>query len=558
MYYCMACGFEITLLCLSKMYNVDIVVIRPDFVWLSRAVAPITCPIDLVQDSSGNFLGTKTKNLVYIGLVPKISLPDPSVIRAKLHKIRQQFTLNRPMQSNNEAFRTFGGGLSPIVENSSHKLQANKQVVVRQDILGEDSSSNTSASTSLLRWNIKQFEEKNLSQSVEDNEGGKDLSTTYDPNELCEENGQRNEIESSCDQEEIQTSVTKEDSVQVSGTFDIGETDTSTKEDTQNMEEMSGTLNIGETNTSGKEDTQNMEEMSGTFDVAETNNSTLVNMQSKEEKDTSTSTSEEDKTETAEPSEENSGIVQDDYNENDYDENVEGEEENGFIDSSKQDQTDLNIARIENPDNSDDIIPTSNTQPESENQNIAVSNTDIPQTEATKTSASSEMVESTAIESTNMTNKDNSQDSNKPAMKQRLGKGGPAFTKRSIQVKMQDISTESDRSTTVEVKEEIKGGNKSVMRKLMCTKCPEMFFTIEGYQRHLFKDHKVRCFDKHPPQVIEKIVTKYNEETYETNYRILQSKDSENGGKGVTISEKKQKRVTLQKRQMKVMPWQKM
>ena len=51
---------------LSRMYNVDVVIIRPDFVWLSRAVAPITCGIVLVQDSSGNFLGTKTKNLVYI------------------------------------------------------------------------------------------------------------------------------------------------------------------------------------------------------------------------------------------------------------------------------------------------------------------------------------------------------------------------------------------------------------------------------------------------------------------------------------------------------------
>ena len=86
MYYCTTCGFKITLMVLSRMYNVDVVVIRPDFVWLSRAVAPITCGIVLVQDSSGNFLGTKTKNPVYIGLVPKIPLPDPNVIRAKLHR----------------------------------------------------------------------------------------------------------------------------------------------------------------------------------------------------------------------------------------------------------------------------------------------------------------------------------------------------------------------------------------------------------------------------------------------------------------------------------------
>ena len=149
---------------LSQMYNVDIVIIRQDFVWLSRAIAAITCGIVLVQDSSGNFLGTKTKNPVYIGLVPKISLPDLNVIRAKLHEIRHQSTPNRPIRSQNEAFRKFGGGLSLIVENSSRKFQANKEVVVRQNLLGEDSSSSTSASTSLLRRNIRQFEEQNLSQ----------------------------------------------------------------------------------------------------------------------------------------------------------------------------------------------------------------------------------------------------------------------------------------------------------------------------------------------------------------------------------------------------------
>ena len=151
MYYCTTCGYEITLMLLSQMYNVDIVLIRPDFVWLSRPVAPITCGIVLVQDSSGNFLGTKTKNLVYIGLVPNISLPDPNVIRVKLHKIRPQSIPNRPIRSQNEAFRQFGGGISPIVENSSRKSQANKEVVARQNLLGEDSSSSTSASTSLLR-----------------------------------------------------------------------------------------------------------------------------------------------------------------------------------------------------------------------------------------------------------------------------------------------------------------------------------------------------------------------------------------------------------------------
>ena len=99
---------------------------------------------------------------------------------------------------------------------------------------------------------------------------------------------------------------------------------------------------------------------------------------------------------------------------------------------------------------------------------------------------------------------------------------------------MQDISIDSHKSPQTPDTKEIKGGKKSVMRKLMCTKCPEMFFNQEGYQRHLFKDHKVRCFDKHPPQVIEKIVTRYSEETYETNYRVVNTKNSDKGGEAVT------------------------
>ena len=133
-----------------------------------------------------------------------------------------------------------------------------------------------------------------------------------------------------------------------------------------------------------------------------------------------------------------------------------------------------------------------------------------------------------------VSNTQNNEDSKKPAMKRRLGMGGPAFMKRILQVKMQDISTDSDKSPKTPQTKEMKGGNKSVMRKLMCAKCPEMFFMQEGYQRHLFKDHKVRCFEKHPPQVIEKNVTRYSQETYETNYRVVNTKDSDKGGQPVT------------------------
>ena len=231
---------------LSRMYNVDVVGIRPDFVWLSRPVVPITCGIVLVQDSSGNFSGTKTKNPVYIGLVPKISLPDPNVIRSKLHQIRHQSTPNRPMRHPNEAYRKFGGGLLPIVENNPRKSEVNKEVIARKDLLGEDTSSSTSASMSLLRLNIHQFEEQNLSQTGETNEEEKDLSTTIDPNEAFVEHTQQNDIESSVDTENRQTSNSKDEMVEMSGNFDIDGTDTSTLVSTQKTDAQETTTTTGE------------------------------------------------------------------------------------------------------------------------------------------------------------------------------------------------------------------------------------------------------------------------------------------------------------------------
>ena len=271
--------------------------------------------------------------------------------------------------------------------------------------------------------------------------------------------------------------------------------------------------------------------MSGTFDVSGTDTSTLVNSQSKEEKETTTSTSEEDKTETADPSADNydgadeedneddekdedsvegkgDEVIQDgtkdsdeaeDDNENNEKDNksAEGEDEKVISDGTKnipeKNTVDVNTRTKENADNSDDIIPSKNTHSEADSASITVPNNEMAQSEPMNKSAASEMVQLSAIDSTDISNTQNTEDGKKPAMKWRLGMGGPAFMKRTIQVKMQDISTDSDKSYTSAVTEQRKGGNKSVLRKLMCTKCPEMFFTMEGYQRHLFKDHKVRC-----------------------------------------------------------------
>ena len=311
--------------------------------------------------------------------------------------------------------------------------------------------------------------------------------------------------------------------------------------------------------------------MSGTFDVGGTDSSTLVNNQSKHEQDTTTTTGEEDKTETADPSAENYDSGDEDDNEDDdNDENgCDGEEEEGIEDSMNQieechedietegkdeksvededdklisdgsnkkheeNKADVNMANNDNSNNSDDIIPSENTQPEDNNSSITAPTMEKSQSETTQKNGDTKMGQSSTIQSMDIGQTQKSEEGKKSAMK-RLGMGGLAFTKRTLQVSMQDISIDSDKSQKTQDQNKMEGGKKSVMRKLMCTKCPEMFFTQEGYQRHLFKDHKVRCFDKHPPQVIEKIVTRCSQETYETNYRVVNKKIPDKGAEAVT------------------------
>ena len=68
-----ASGSEITLLILCRMYNITILVVRSDFLWLSRNVAPLDCDVVLVQNCNGHFLGTHRLDckLVEIGDVPR-------------------------------------------------------------------------------------------------------------------------------------------------------------------------------------------------------------------------------------------------------------------------------------------------------------------------------------------------------------------------------------------------------------------------------------------------------------------------------------------------------
>ena len=212
MYQYLTCGFETTLLILVHMFKIPILVIRQDFVWISSKVAPIMCPVVLMQDETGFFLGTHTPNPIYVGSVPVITVPYSIMNEGLFATSTPSHTSKRPTNT------AFSCGLSPInsdntttdtnisVENKRRKKTSNTKskkikenarksqpimTAVRNQEMNKDlgtDTSTTSQETKALREKIKKFEEKTpdsqLSTTIDLNEekNANDLSTTIDPN----------------------------------------------------------------------------------------------------------------------------------------------------------------------------------------------------------------------------------------------------------------------------------------------------------------------------------------------------------------------------------------
>ena len=123
--------------------------------------------------------------------------------------------------------------------------------------------------------------------------------------------------------------------------------------------------------------------------------------------------------------------------------------------------------------------------------------------------------EATADMSMVSKNSDTEKHTPKPK-KRRLGMTGPAFTKSSLSVNVRDVSIELQIPKEQNVVETCTSEGKQVVRKYMCKKCPEMFFTKNGYKRHLLCNHKIRNVDKYHPEIIEKTICIFGQDGYET------------------------------------------
>ena len=89
----------------------------------------------------------------------------------------------------------------------------------------------------------------------------------------------------------------------------------------------------------------------------------------------------------------------------------------------------------------------------------------------------------------------------------RLGVTGPA---QKVSLPIVDISKSMGGSPSVTVR---KVEDKHVIIRLLCQQCPRDFFTMQGYNNHLFMDHKIQKVDDYPPRTVSS-----NEHSMSTSY----------------------------------------
>ena len=146
-------GSEITLLIICHMFNISILVVHTDFIWVSENIAPFSADVVIVQNCNGHFLATKhiDSKLVDISEVPRYTV----------NKCRSPYVkTSTPKERGNDKEdmgELIDPGLSPILEQAKDSMK---------DDTGF-SLSETNSSTRMLLEKVKQFEERTIEDKEE-------------------------------------------------------------------------------------------------------------------------------------------------------------------------------------------------------------------------------------------------------------------------------------------------------------------------------------------------------------------------------------------------------
>ena len=445
----MTSGLEVTLLILSRMYRCGIMVIRSDFVWLSHNIKPELCPIIIVQNATGQFMGTHVKKPLYVGEF----VESFACVRSK----KPIITLT-PQRDGSIGY--FGPSaqedLSPIAEVST-----------------------TSTSTELLQNQVAKFEEKSVTNKSDSSED--------DDYESEEDNENEDDEESEDSSEDSQKSEKTSDDSESEEDFEAGSDDDEYESESSELLPKNLTVTGASVNTDPEKDKKPNEDVHLRIEDINFTDSSL-NKDVNNSKTTADLSASADVT-VNEQNTDNDMLASGGYfiahNPERSETGIDFPQYNGEKDMGSA----INILskKIETggkKETSDIDIP----EDINEMEYLDEDHMDDDPLEGQDAIADEKLVQAEQW-------KNDSNKSTQNIVHKGVDSTGTEKTNSNDSV--------SDTNVVVGEKGTVKKSDPVVVIKYGCKKCTKICYTESGYHTHLFRAHRIRNVTNYPPQIIE-------------------------------------------------------
>ena len=527
-------GYELTLLIIAHMFNINILVIRSDFLWVSRNVPIHKCQVVLVQNTSGEYLGTKSTcgaPVVNVGVVPKISVnkkKSPSLVQTST-------PLRSSTKDNLDVTGFMSQTMSPIIPPVSSQddgkksdieegIDQGKDVGVIGNKLDEVDSNNDKKQQQVRIEDIGNESEDDRDKSKDENVS--DLLLT--PRSVNNNNStvstvNPSSVSSLLDRNRLESSVDGDKTIDPSETSN-DETTTNVALHSQEVKQKISDIK-GTDTTQSADISQSDPDKTVTFPEGSRDDGNNKSADSNLTQMVENSVSDPDKTET----------FPDGSRDNDKTLTVSDKSkfDSSTADSNSTPKT-TKLNDVEVNERSQKLLKTNtvrtdkvNTEETTESEDVD-GNAEIIDNETKKMKKASEIIvteknkrkpkqkrntkgsKKSTIKANTSSDVNEIPDTEPITQRKRLGNTRMIVKRNKPKETTKNIEKAEEESET---KEETKYYYEYDVMKLGCEKCPKVFYTEPGYNYHLHKEHRVKNVDKYPPVVLDKIHNKVEDPT---------------------------------------------
>ena len=176
-------GYELTILTLCHMYNMSVVVLHAEYVWASSpSVNLATCPIVLIMNNKGNFVGTKYKEPAI--LPPIFPGDDTDELLAILLKFEDKLQDEKERRENEELWKNYR--MTKRIDKVHRKQAKDTKQLSKSESSLDDSVATDKSRSTRKNSSVSQTDEERATNDSTLSAGSPIFRTTHNANDSRE------------------------------------------------------------------------------------------------------------------------------------------------------------------------------------------------------------------------------------------------------------------------------------------------------------------------------------------------------------------------------------